>query len=176
MNNTQEQWRAIPGFEGYYEASDQGRVRSVDRAVPRGNHLKRIRGRILRPRRNPTGVGYWLVDLQRDGKSYTHYVHTAVLLAFAGPRPDGAVACHNDGDANNNCASNLRWDTQRSNIHDIVKHGRHNNASKTHCPRGHLFDVENTYITPSNGGRICRTCQRERYLAVYRAKKLRDKS
>jgi hypothetical protein len=51
------------------------------------------------------------------------HVHTLVLLAFVGPRPDGMECCHNDGNPANNSLSNLRWDTPESNTADSVRHG-----------------------------------------------------
>ncbi|TQE24855.1 hypothetical protein Sipo8835_32600 [Streptomyces ipomoeae] len=50
------------------------------------------------------------------------------------------------------------------NMRDRAERGRENNhnAAKTHCPRGHAYTRENTYVTPSNGKRQCRACARER--------------
>ncbi len=50
-------------------------------------------------------------------------MHTLVLLAFVGPRPDDMQACHNDGDKNNNRLSNLRWDFPARNHADKKRHG-----------------------------------------------------
>lgn len=67
--------------------------------------------------------GYLQVNLT-VGKTTRHRtVHSLVLIAFVGPRPDGAVACHNNGDRADNRPENLRWDTQKNNLDDTEKHG-----------------------------------------------------
>lgn len=110
------------------------------------------------------GARYRVVGLSKvaDGVKIhrTYQVHALVLEAFIGPRPSGMVCCHNDGDPLNNSVDNLRWDTQASNILDIVKHGNHLHANKTHCKNGHPFDEANTYVHPKNGRRQCRACQK----------------
>lgn len=125
-------WRAIPGYEGEYEVSDDGRVRNV-----RTMH-------VLRPSLN--GPGYRQVNLHVDGVRKTRAVHALVAEAFIGPRPDGLVTRHLDGDELNNHPSNLVYGTPRDNALDAVDHGTHPNASKTHCKHGHEFTPENVTI------------------------------
>lgn len=55
----------------------------------------------------------------------------------------------------------LEGGTQTDNMQDVVQRGRHVNATKTHCPFGHEYTPDNTYLKPS-GSRECRTCRRER--------------
>lgn len=154
-----EIWRSIPGWVGFYEVSDQGRVRSLARAVPgRPGVLIVKRDRMLTPM--PSRSGHLSVALCRDGRRSYMKVHRAVLLAFVGPCPDGMEGCHNDGDPTNNRLANLRWDTHASNMVDKVTHGRHPFASQTHCHRGHAFDEANTYRAPGRPQRQCRECRR----------------
>lgn len=103
-----ENWKPVVGFEGAYEVSDRGRVRSS------------VRGQILRPQRH--SGGYVQVSL---GRGNTRLVATLVLEAFAGPRPAGLEVCHNDGDKQNNAFANLRWDCHVKNCADRVRHGSH---------------------------------------------------
>lgn len=111
-----ETWRPIPGWEGRYEASDRGRIRSVFRqGVART-------GRVLRPAFAKCG-GYPQVALCRDGVQRTEYVHRLVLTAFVGPCPEGMEAAHADGDPSNNAASNLAWKVHVDNEADKVRHG-----------------------------------------------------
>jgi hypothetical protein len=154
-----EQWRPIPGHPGH-EVSDLGRVRSVDRMIQVGPSRERIyRGRVLQIVINSHGRP--AIDLSSGGRRKKRLVQTLVLEAFAGARPPGAVCCHNDGDKLNNRLTNLRWDTRSSNTLDLVRHGAHNNARKTHCPQGHLYEGSNLIYYPTSG-RMCRSCISER--------------
>jgi hypothetical protein len=159
--STIEEWRPVVGWEGSYEVSNYGRVRSIDRVVTRRDGGEaRFKGQMLTLYRSPGH--YFRVALPRSGGGQQWAcVHKLVLDAFVGPRPVGLVACHNDGDHCNNHVSNLRWDTYSSNSYDKVKHGVDHQTLKTHCPRQHPYDAENTYIG-RRGGRYCRHCKRER--------------
>jgi hypothetical protein len=86
-------------------------------------------------------------------------VHALVMLAFVGPRPVGKQTCHRNGDGTDNRLSNLRYGSASDNTLDMVRHGSHNNARKTHCPKGHVFDEANTFVS-NKGYRECRTCKR----------------
>lgn len=147
-----ETWRPVPGFPGY-EVSDAGRVRS-----PR---------KVLKPLLGSTG--YYFVHLWKGSKLHRRAIHRLVLFAFVGDRP-GLDGCHNSGDKLDNRLSNLRWDTRSANVLDMVRHGTHNNARKTHCLRGHPFTTENTRILPRNR-RECISCARERAAASYSKRK-----
>jgi hypothetical protein len=151
VNATQEQWLPVVGYEGCYEVSDHGRVKSLSRLVRKGDTHRHVPERILGgPGRYPT------VGLHRNGKRIERAVHQLVLVAFRGACPEGQVACHNDGNPGNNRLENLRWDTQSNNLRDEVAHGTHHWASKTHCPRNHEYTPENTYVY--RGSRYCRSC------------------
>lgn len=153
-----ENWRAVPGYEGAYEVSDHGRVRSLDRIVPGrwGSQMKR--GRVLRPNRDRDG--YAVVALSSNGIARTTKVHHLVLITFVGPRPIGLEALHNDGDLSNNTPANLAWGTSSQNAYDRVRHGTHRNSRKTHCPYGHPYTEANTRM--DGGSRRCRICKRRR--------------
>lgn len=157
-----ETWCPIPGFEGLYEVSDAGRVRSLDRIVKR-RHYGICRGRILQPKVDKGRVD---VELSVSGRTSRMGVGRAVLLAFTGPCPDGMECCHNDGDMHNNSLSNLRWDTHSSNAIDCITHGTHPKASKTECPHGHQYDIFR------NNRRDCRTCTNNRRRAARHAARI----
>lgn len=114
-----ETWRPIAGFDGWYDVSDHGNVRSW-------RHNKW--GRRSEPRPISPGVhtdGRRVVFLKNSqGKGINKKVHALVMEAFAGPRPQGKEVCHNDGNAANNHVSNLRYDTHLANSADTVKHKR----------------------------------------------------
>lgn len=153
---TEPIWKPVPGYEGLYEVSSSGEVRSLPRTDSRG---RRVSGGFLSIRTHPSG--HKQVKLSRDGSSVTAKLHQVVLTAFAGPRPEGCEVLHNDGNPANNAAANLRWGTRSENLRDSVRHGTHFWASKTACPQNHAYDNENTHVT-SDGRRMCRTCLREK--------------
>lgn len=153
-----EQWLPVPGY-AHYEVSDQGRVRSIDRVVQgRWGPLAK-KGRILQ--QSDQGR-YLVVTLYRDKRPKLFLVQWLVLLAFVGPRPEKLEALHYDDDPHNNRLTNLRWGTPGDNAQDCIRNGNHPKANIAKCPRGHEYTVENTYVTPSTGDRICRTCTKER--------------
>lgn len=109
-----EVWRAVPTFEGFYEISSEGRVRSIKREP-----------RVLRPFvRVNASTPYAAIYLRApQRKPVCWLVHAIVLRAFKGERPDGCVGRHLDGDSLNNRRSNLRWGTPLENSDDQRQHG-----------------------------------------------------
>ena len=159
-----EEWRPIPRFQGRYEVSNQGRVRSVDWVVEglaRSTQL--VKGRVLTPGTSDKGyLGVRLVDPDK-GRARIFKVHRLVLEAFIGPCPEGMEACHGDGDRANNAVGNLRWDTRSSNFLDKRQHGTDVNRNKTACPRGHLLVAPNLDESVLRRGyRGCKACARAR--------------
>jgi len=148
-----ENWLPISGYEGRYEVSDTGRVRSLDRLDAQGNM---IRGRVLKPDTRPSG--HLRVTLCRDSQTARFWVHRLVLTAFVAPIPPGHEACHNDGDPSHNSVANLRWDTKKANAQDRRRHGTDAHARLTHCPQGHEYSADNTYYEKARRWRRCRTC------------------
>ena len=174
MSDATEEWRPIPDSDGLYEVSNLGRVRSLDRIVYRANGKAwRIRGRILAA--CPDGCGYLQLRVKLFGKRETRKVHRLVLETFVGPRPEGMVGCHNNGNNQDNRLSNLRWDTLAGNAQDMKRHGTHFMSAKTHCIRGHEFTPENTNYGRKSGARLCKTCQQAQGREAYARKLLRAK-
>ena len=155
-----ETWKQIPGTCGIYEASNLGRVRSVDRLETQINGRKYLRkGRILAAHKIKSG--YLQVSPRVNGKPFERLVHRLVLAAFTGYFPQGLQVCHNNGNPLDNRIENLRWGTYSDNVYDRVKHGTHNQKSKTRCPQGHPLELPN--LTPSalkRNGRQCLACSR----------------
>jgi hypothetical protein len=165
MPDTIEQWLPVVGWEGLYEVSDQGRVRSVDRVVPFGSQQRTVRSRVLKPGRHiRTGTQY--VNLCDGPIHRCHSVHLLVLEAFVGPRPEGLHGCHWNDDHDDNRLANLRWDTPSANGHDAVRNGRNHQTLKDECPQGHAYTAENTKVG-KGGGRFCRECHRADGRAKY---------
>lgn len=157
-----EEWRAIPGLEGEYEASSHGRVRSLDRHIKRPNGMARVKGRILR--QATTWKGYKRVEVKGRG----YQAHRLICAAFHGPPEPGQVTMHLNDVRDDNRPENLRWGSWKDNQVDAVNKGRQSMIVKTHCPRGHPYDEENTYFTPK-GHRKCLKC------AKILAKRMSDK-
>jgi len=153
------EWRPVVGYEGRYEVSDDGQVRSFVRSPE---------GRLLKPW--VSGLGHKKVALHKNGRQKSHWVHQLVAAAFIGPKPKSKEVRHMNGDGGDNRVNNLRYGTPSENNFDRVKHGTHHNTAKTHCVRGHEFTSQNTGKNGANG-RLCITCNRERARAYYHAKK-----
>lgn len=110
-----EEWKSIPGYEGLYEISSYGRVRSLERFYIRQNvimvHKPEI---ILSPVKD--GFGYLQVGLHCNGKQKIIKVHRLVAQAFI-PNPDNFPQInHKDEDKTNNNVDNLEWCTAKYNI------------------------------------------------------------
>lgn len=156
-----EQWLPVVGYEGLYEVSDLGNIRSLDRVTqtPSGGQ-RRYYGKLLKPA--VLRKGHLMVFLYRSGQSKPTLVHRAVLTAFIGECPDGMECCHRNDDPQNNRLENLYWGTRSQNQLDRARNGIHYLANKTHCKWGHPFDEANTRLRPGrNFNRICRECHRE---------------
>lgn len=155
-----ELWLPVKGYEGLYEVSDHGQVCSLDRMIwTRGRKSRRMhRGRLLRLLHHPHG--YPMVNLYRDGVATYRSVHTLMLEAFVGPRPEGMVGCHKDDNPRHNLLPNLRWDTHAANTADSVRNGTHRNTAKRACKRGHLLIAPNLVGDSDAPGRrrLCRAC------------------
>ena len=159
-----ETWKAVVGYEGIYEVSNHGQVRSLPRIDMSGNN------RLGKMRKLEIDKdGYNKIVLRLDGVSRKFLVHRLVLEAFVGPCPENMEACHNNGMPGDNHVPNLRWDTNEANKADIIRHGRNFNLNKTHCVNGHPYAGEN--LRPSDwekGNRACLACDRARGYIKYR--------
>ena len=118
----EEIWRDIAGYEGLYQISNMGRIKSLGRTVPSKGGSKQYRKeRILKTVTNTNG--YWYVDLHNgNGKRKTFSIHRLVCEAFH-PNPENKPCVnHIDENKANNAASNLEWCTYKENNN----HGTHN--------------------------------------------------
>lgn len=121
VSSESERWVPISGFDGYYEVSNLGRVKSLERTIIRANNRKQsFSERIITPIKNNTNR--MRVNLYKDGKYNRVFVHRVVALAFIG-ESNGLQVNHKDGNPINNKADNLEYVNQHGNIHHAFENG-----------------------------------------------------
>jgi len=121
-----EIWKAVVGYEGMYEVSNLGSVKSIERVtqrVQKGSVVKQPIKESLLTRRPHVDTGHLQVMLSKNGRRQNQYVHDLVTRAFLGPKPAGMQVCHGDGNSGNARLSNLRYDTPTGNASDRLLHG-----------------------------------------------------
>lgn len=130
MFNASEQWRPIPAWEGLYEVSDRGRVKSCARVISQVSRWgapveRRWPEWIMQPVKVGNGL-YLAVQLSdaSEGRKALSRVSRLVLLAFVGQPPSAEhEAAHGNGDRHDNRLENLRWATPKENTSDKFVHG-----------------------------------------------------
>lgn len=118
----------VPGYSGFFATKD-GRAFSS-----KGKSLRE-----LKPRPN-TG-GYLRFTFHHEGRSVGMTMHKLILITFVGPRPEGAIIRHLDGNKYNNCLENLAYGTTRENFDDMFKHGATLKGEKHHTVKLKEFQV-----------------------------------
>lgn len=117
-----EEWRPIRGYEGIYDVSNCGRVRSLSRVVNNGSpHGRKLPDKILLP--GKLKDGYLGVSLNRDGTCKYFKIHRLVAQAFIPNTDNKPYVNHKDGVKTNNVASNLEWCTQAENMRHAYNNG-----------------------------------------------------
>lgn len=117
-----EKWLPISGYEGRYEVSNYGNVRSTSR------RWTSSKPRNLIPTNNRK---YLSVKLQKNHVKKMRLIHRLVLETFGSPCPPGMECSHLDGNAHNNRIENLKWETRVENLHRDVAHGKRTWAKLT---------------------------------------------
>jgi len=119
-------WKDIPGYEGHYQASHDGRIKSVARIVPHARHGSMIlKERILRTPPDDR-YGYFRVCLSKNGVQSNRLVHQLVAATWIGPVPDGQEVCHGSNGVVDNSVSNLSYGTRLKNQRDRYRDGTYN--------------------------------------------------
>lgn len=119
MANEEEVW--VPAFqwEGLYEVSSLGRIRSVLRYAATSFGIRSYGGRHVTPIKRK----YLVVNLTAKDRRKQLLLHSLVLMSFKGPRPERMDCCHNNGNCHDPRLDNLRWGTRKENHSDKRQHG-----------------------------------------------------
>lgn len=115
MEIVSEEWRPVKDYEGLYEVSDRGRVKSLDRLICHSNGKVTTFSGCER-RLKLVHTGYLAVTLSKGCKPKTKYVHSLVAESFLGDKPKGLDVNHIDGDKKNNSLKNLEYVTRSENL------------------------------------------------------------
>lgn len=117
MESIAEIWKDIQGYEGLYQVSNLGRVKSLGRFIDRlvyGNYWQEER--ILKP--NKTKYGYLIVELRKNKKPKYFTVHRLVAMTFISNPENKPQIDHINADKTNNSVNNLRWVTAKENVNN----------------------------------------------------------
>lgn len=126
-----EEWRDIKGYEGFYQVSNQGRVKSIRRRrVIKGIEYIINKELVLKSYKHTHG--YLKVNLSEDGWVKSFFVHRLVLQAF-NPNEEELEVNHIDGNKRNNNLGNLEWVTQKENVKHAYELGLNTKRKKVLC-------------------------------------------
>lgn len=123
MANVNEIFVPITGYEGYYEISNLGNVKSLPRKIVRtkDGRIQTVRERILKFGKGTNGYSYIIARI--NDKSNTLYVHRLVAIHFVVNELNKPCVNHKDGNKKNNYSENLEWCTQKENLAHAVETG-----------------------------------------------------
>ena len=115
MRYDNEIWKDIKDYEGLYQVSNLGRVRSIDRMCKSNkNNIRIAKGKVLAQKTDKRG--YKRVELSKNGKHKTFTVHRLVLSTFVENKSKFPCINHKDENPSNNVLDNLEWCTQKYNV------------------------------------------------------------
>ena len=130
-----EIWKDIPGYDGLYQVSNTGRVKSLARRVKRGFCCVWVDEQIMTIHNcKSKGYGYYAqVTLFKNGKQRSFRIHRLVAMAFVERVPGCDQVDHINGNKLDNRADNLRWVTQSENTNNPITKSRSKKLVKVNC-------------------------------------------
>ena len=158
-NRKEEVWKDVKGYEGYYQVSNLGNARSLDREVLNQGVVQPIKGRVLK-----AGIrnGYKSVVFSLNGKVKNHSMHRLVAEAFIDNEYNLPVVNHIDENKLNNAVENLEWCTQNENLKKSSTNRYKGRKVGQYTLRGALVKVwGNAHVAGQNGefdGNLIRRC------------------
>jgi hypothetical protein len=117
--STSEIWVPINGYEGRYEISNLGRIASI----------KNSERFFIKPNTSTNYAKISCAKRPHESSQKTLYVHRVVAQHFLGPRPEGHVIRHLDGNRYNNAVNNLQYGLPCENVADTIKHKTHSGSN-----------------------------------------------
>ena len=139
-----EIWKDVVGYEGYYQVSNFGNIRSVDRVIYSDKlHIgtkRELKGKMLKPYVN--SHGYLALTLTKNGNEKLLRVHRIVAEAFIKNPNNYDQVNHIDGDKTNNKIENLEWCNNQYNVNHAYKNGLANHYTKS----VKQYDLKGNYI------------------------------
>lgn len=143
---SKEIWKSVNGYDGIYEASSFGRVRSLDRIPNYSDNRKRIhKGKIINPAIKDNG--YYSISLFKDGKGKTFNLHKLIALVHCDNPNNYKYVLHINSNRLDCRAENLKWGTQSENLFQSYQEGRippmlWNHTNKKHDKEKYLKALE----------------------------------
>lgn len=138
-----EVWRDVKGYEGKYQVSNYGNVKSIERKTKRNDGvLYTVLGKAKKPTK--WGAGYEVVNLWKSNKQHMEYVHRLVAEAFIKNPENKPYINHIDGNKTNNNVDNLEWCTAHENADHAWRTGLRKGSKPIRCVEtGEIFPGSN---------------------------------
>lgn len=162
METEDEIWKDVGGYEDYYQVSNIGRVRSVDRVIDSGQcWLCKRNGKILKTTLTGVYRNYPSIQLQKDGEKKNHKIHRLVAAAFI-PNPENKPEVnHINGNTKDNRVGNLEWCTPKENVNHAFENGLYPERRGKESPNTRW--VYHVYLNDEHVTDLCGTTSIEEF-------------
>ena len=172
-----EVWKSITGYENYYEVSNLGRVKSLERIAfsPKLKRKRKLKEKILSPGirckcKGASKTGYFFLVLNKEGKSKRFSIHRLVAKEFVENKYDKKVVNHIDEDTFNNTPQNLEWVTTKENCN----HGTRNKRIGENHARCKFKEKVRYSTEPSTRSNFKIICKRNNWIFTNFEEKLSE--